>query len=122
MSACSFRQWEPVDGQRGIGPAQGRAIFVRMTAITGSLPVDDLIGRARKAPGARRVLMTAVAALFAGLGWVLGRGLVVLGWIAGRTWISLAYMAEAVIWGFRNGAGLPQPGDAAAKAAAESGG
>ena len=32
-----------------------------------------------------------------------------LGWLAGRTWLILAFFAETVVYGFREGAGLPQP-------------
>lgn len=83
---------------------------------TANLPVDELRERAesrRFRPG--YALAAVTYALLAALGWITGRGLVVLGWIAGRTWLSLAYMAEAVIFGFRNGAGLPP------KAAPDSG-
>lgn len=80
-----------------------------MTTATESFPVDELSERARNAPSPGRVLVTAIGALFAAIGWLLGRSLVVLGWVAGRTWLALAYVAEAVVFGFRNGAGLPLP-------------
>jgi hypothetical protein len=69
---------------------------------------DQARDRARQiTPG--RVAVTVIGAVFAVLGWIAGRNLVCLGWIAGRTWLALAYMAEAVVYGFRNGAGLPLP-------------
>jgi hypothetical protein len=81
-----------------------------MTTATTSFPVDELRERAeadRFRPG--RAAATAVGWFFAALGWLAGRFLVIAGWAAGRTWMMLAYMAEAVIFGFRNGAGLPLP-------------
>jgi hypothetical protein len=79
-----------------------------MTTATESFPVDELreIARTRKfRPG--RAAATAAGWFFAALGWLLGRFLVIAGWAAGRVWLSLAYMAEAVVYGFRSGAGLP---------------
>lgn len=81
-----------------------------MTTATESFPVDELTARAagrQFRPG--RAVRTVIGALFAAVGWLLGRSLVILGWAAGRTWLALAYMAEAVVFGFRNGAGLPLP-------------
>jgi hypothetical protein len=76
--------------------------------VTQAVPVAELREQAaRVRPG--RVLATAVSAAFAAIGWALGRGLLVLGWVAGRTWLVLAFMAEAVVWGFRQGAALPSP-------------
>jgi hypothetical protein len=77
---------------------------------TEAFPVDQLAAGARdraELAGPGRVIATIVGAVFAALGWAAGRGLVVLGWVAGHTWLVLAYMAEAVVFGFRNGAGLP---------------
>lgn len=82
-----------------------------MTTATESFPVDELRERAgtRKfQPG--RATATAAGWLLAALGWLLGRSLVITGWLAGRTWLALAYMAEAVVFGFRSGAGLPPKG------------
>lgn len=75
-----------------------------MTAVTEALPgseprTRDLhIGRAMAA---------AILYPFFGIGWLLGRGLLMLGWFAGRIWLVLAFMAETVAFGFRQGAGLP---------------
>lgn len=82
---------------------------------TAEIPLDELAERAAEArPG--RAAVTALTAVLVALGWLAGRSLVVLGWLAGRTWLILAYAAEAVIFGFRSGAGLPPkaaPGPAA---------
>lgn len=45
-----------------------------------------------------RILLTALAAV-----------LYVLGWIAGKTWAALAWLATAVLVGFRDGV-APKPG------------
>jgi hypothetical protein len=79
-----------------------------MTTATESFPVDELRERAEAdqfRPG--RAVATAAGWLLAAIGWLLGRSLVLLGWAAGHAWLVLAYMAEAVVYGFRNGAGLP---------------
>jgi len=78
---------------------------------TAELPVDELRERAASRsfrPG--YALAAATGALFAALGWLAGRSLVVLGWTGGRLWLTGAYLAEAVIFGFRSGAGLPPKG------------
>lgn len=75
---------------------------------TAEIPVAELRERAasrRFRPG--YALAAVTGALFAALGWTAGRSLVVLGWTAGRAWLMSAYLAEAVIFGFRSGAGLP---------------
>lgn len=80
-----------------------------MTTLADRIPVDNLSERSRKArPG--RVLMTAVAAIGVAIGWAVGVFFRSLGWLAGRTWMILAFFAETVVYGFREGAGLPQPG------------
>lgn len=84
-----------------------------MTTATESFPVDELAAGARDRAalaGPGRVIATVIGAVFAALGWTAGRGLVIFGWLAGRTWLALAYMTEAVVFGFRNGAGLPPKG------------
>ena len=76
-----------------------------------SIPVGEIAGRARQVrPG--RVLLTAVSAAGVAIGWCIARFFRSAGWLAGRTWavswIVLAYFAETVIYGYREGAGLPQ--------------
>ena len=79
-----------------------------MASWTERIPADELAARAAEArPG--RALATAFAAIGVALGWALGRGLRCLGWLAGRSWLILAYFAETVVFGFREGAGLSQP-------------
>jgi hypothetical protein len=90
---------------------------------TAEIPVAELRERAETRqfrPG--YALSVIIAWICAGLGWTAGRGLVVLGWTAGRAWLIGVFMAEAVIYGFRNGAGLPPSPSppAKAKAGAES--
>jgi hypothetical protein len=75
-----------------------------MSAMTQTIPVDQIAGRARQRrfrPG--HALAVVIAAPFAALGWLLGRGLVSIGWVFGRIWLTLAFLAEAVIFGFRQG-------------------
>jgi hypothetical protein len=79
-----------------------------MSALTESIPADDLAARARDVrPG--RVAQTVIAAIGVALGWAIGRFFRSLGWLAGRAWLIGAYFAETVVYGFREGAGLPQP-------------
>lgn len=71
-------------------------------------PVDELAQQARHVrPG--RVLLTVIAAVGTAIGWGIGRFFLSIGWVAGRTWLIGAFFAEAVIYGFRGGARLPQP-------------
>lgn len=85
-------------------------------------PVDELAGRARQdRPG--RVLLTVITAIGVATGWAVGRFFLSVGWLAGRTWLIMAYFAETVIYGFREGAKIPQPARATAgQAAAAEGG
>jgi hypothetical protein len=79
-----------------------------MSALTESIPVDELADRSREVrPG--RVAQTVIAAIGVALGWVIGRFFRSIGWLAGRTWLIGAFFAETVVYGFREGAGLPQP-------------
>lgn len=79
-----------------------------MSSWTERIPVDELSARSRSdRPG--RAVMTAVAALGVAVGWTIGMFFRSLGWLAGRTWLILAFFAETVVYGFREGAGLPQP-------------
>lgn len=72
------------------------------------VPVSELAGKARQVrPG--RVLLTVIAAAGVAVGWTVGRFFTGLGWLAGRAWLIGAHFAEAVIWGFREGAKIPQP-------------
>ena len=80
-----------------------------MTTLADRIPVDELTGRSRETrPG--RAAMTVIAALGVAIGWAVGMFFRSLGWLAGRTWLILAFFAETVVYGFREGAGLPQPG------------
>ncbi len=77
-----------------------------MTTLT-DFTVDQLQEQARHVrPG--RVLLTIIAAVGTAIGWAVGRFFLSIGWLAGRTWLILAFFTEAVIYGFRGGAGLPQ--------------
>jgi len=79
-----------------------------MSALTESIPADELAARARDVrPG--RVVQTVIAAIGVAIGWVIGRFFRSIGWLAGRTWLIGAFFAETVVYGFREGAGLPQP-------------
>jgi hypothetical protein len=70
--------------------------------------VDQLISKSREVrPG--RVLLTVIAAIGTAIGWAIGRFFLAIGWLAGRAWLIGAFFTEAVIYGFRGGAGLPQP-------------
>ena len=55
------------------------------------------------------MLLTVIAAIGTAIGWGVGRFFLGIGWLAGRTWLIMAFFAEAVIFGFRGGAKLPQP-------------
>ena len=78
-----------------------------MTAATAeAFPADEIGARARQDSPAR-ALVTAVLAMLFGIGWGLGRLLLLIGWLGGRTWLILAYAAETIAYGFRQGAGLP---------------
>lgn len=72
---------------------------------TATLPVDELREKALTARPAR-VLLTALCAVFAFLGWLAGRLITIAGWLAGRAWLILAYMAEAAVYGFKAGSTL----------------
>jgi hypothetical protein len=78
-----------------------------MTTMLGDIPVDQL---ADKASGDRpgRVLLTVIAALGVAIGWCVSMAFRGTGWLAGRTWMIGAFFTEALIYGFREGAGLPQ--------------
>jgi len=79
-----------------------------MSALTETVPVDELAARSREVrPG--RVAQTVIAAIGVALGWTVGRFFRSIGWLAGRTWLIGAFFAETVVYGFREGAGLPQP-------------
>jgi hypothetical protein len=79
-----------------------------MSALTESIPADELAARARDVrPG--RVAQTVIAAIGVAIGWFFGRFFRSIGWLAGRTWLIGAFFAETVVYGFREGAGLPQP-------------
>jgi hypothetical protein len=72
------------------------------------LVADALHARAREVqPG--RVIRTVIAAIGVAIGWAVARLLRSLGWLAGRAFLCLAFFAETVVFGFREGAGLPQP-------------
>ena len=72
------------------------------------IPADELTKRAAEIrPG--RVAQTVIAAIGVAIGWAVGMFFRSLGWLAGRTWLILAFFAETVVYGFREGAGLPQP-------------
>lgn len=77
-----------------------------MTAATEAFPAAEIGARARQ-DSPVRALVTAVLAMLFGLGWGLGRLLLLIGWLGGRSWLILAYTAETVAYGFRQGAGLP---------------
>ena len=79
-----------------------------MSALTEPVPVDELAARSREVrPG--RVVQTVIAAIGVAIGWVTGRFFRSIGWLAGRAWLIAAFFAETVVYGFREGAGLPQP-------------
>jgi hypothetical protein len=79
-----------------------------MSSWTESIPADELAARSREVrPG--RVVQTVIAAIGVAIGWTVGRFFRSIGWAAGRTWLIGAYFAETVVYGFREGAGLPQP-------------
>jgi hypothetical protein len=59
------------------------------------LPMEDIKRTAREAPGPGRVLMTAIAGLFFGIGWVIG-----------GIWRGLAFCGASARYGYWNGRGL----------------
>jgi hypothetical protein len=71
------------------------------------LLVDQLEAKAgQDRPG--RAALTVIAAIGVTIGWLVSRFWRSLGWLAGRAWQIGCFFAEAVIYGFREGAGLPQ--------------
>jgi hypothetical protein len=71
------------------------------------LLVDQLEAKAgQDRPG--RAALTVIAAIGVAVGWLVSRFWRGTGWLAGRTWMIGAFFTEAVIYGFREGAGLPQ--------------
>jgi hypothetical protein len=73
--------------------------------------VDELVAKSREVrPG--RVLLTVLAAIGTAIGWAIGRFFLAVGWLAGRAWLIGAFFTEAVIYGFRGGAKIPQPAPA----------
>lgn len=72
------------------------------------VPVDELARRARDVrPG--RVLLTVISAIGVAIGWAVGMFFRSIGWLSGRVFLVGAYFTETVIFGFREGAGIPQP-------------
>lgn len=71
-----------------------------------NVPVDAISARAREARFTR-ALVTVLATFFFVPGWVTGRSLVALGWAAGRAFLAGAFLTEALVFGFRQGAKLP---------------
>jgi hypothetical protein len=83
-----------------------------MTTWLGGIPVDQLDEKAgQDRPG--RAVLTVIAALGVAIGWCVSKAFRGTGWLAGRTWQIGAFFTEAVIYGFREGAGLPQKAAAA---------
>ena len=77
-----------------------------MTTLAEHVPVDELDARARQVrPG--RVALIIIGAIGTAIGWAVARFFLAIGWLAGRIWLIGAYFTEAVIFGFRTGAGLP---------------
>jgi hypothetical protein len=77
------------------------------TTWLGDIPVDQL---GEKAAGDRpgRAALTVIAAIGVVIGWCVSKFWRGIGWLGGRTWMIGAFFTEAVIFGFREGAGLPQ--------------
>jgi hypothetical protein len=83
--------------------------------MTTFVDVDQL---AEKASGDRpgRAALTVIAAVGVAIGWLVSKSWRGTGWLAGRTWQVGCFFTEALIYGFREGAGLPQKAAAAEQA------
>lgn len=77
-----------------------------MTALADA-PTEQFLADARQVRPSQ-VLLTVLAAIGVAVGWGIGRFFTGIGWIAGRVFLTGAYFTEAVIYGFREGAKLPQ--------------
>lgn len=65
-----------------------------MTALTERIPVDDITARARSArPG--RAVLTIIAAVLFGLGWVVYKA-------CALAWLAAAWCGSAVIEGWQS--------------------
>jgi hypothetical protein len=78
-----------------------------MVSFVDDLLVDQLDAKAaRDRPG--RAALTVIAAIGVAIGWCVSRAFRGTGWLAGRAWMIGAFFTEAIIYGVRDGAGLPQ--------------